>query len=62
MINVELMKVTSLVNGKAVTQTEEKTMEVISPFNGEVVGKVNLASQEDAKRAIESAHRVFMRR
>ncbi|MEF2097341.1 aldehyde dehydrogenase family protein [Bacillus sp. CFBP9009] len=59
MINVELMKVTSLVNGKAVTQTEEKTMEVISPFNGEVVGKVNLASQEDAERAIESAHRVF---
>ncbi|SIS13502.1 Acyl-CoA reductase [Peribacillus simplex] len=59
MINVELMKVTSLVDGKAITQTEEKTMEVISPFNKEVVGKVNLASQEDAERAIESAHRAF---
>ncbi|MBT2730366.1 aldehyde dehydrogenase family protein [Bacillus sp. ISL-75] len=59
MINVEIMKVTSLVNGKAVTRTEEKSMEVINPFNGEVVGKANLASQEDAERAIESAHRVF---
>ena len=59
MINVELMKVTSLVNGRAVKQTEEKTMEVISPFNSEVVGKVNLASKEDAENAIESAHRVF---
>ncbi|MFC0274599.1 aldehyde dehydrogenase family protein [Metabacillus herbersteinensis] len=59
MINVELMKVTSLVDGRAVTQIEEKTMDVISPFNGEVVGKVNLASKEDAKRANKSAHRVF---
>ncbi|MGE7906808.1 aldehyde dehydrogenase family protein [Peribacillus sp. NPDC094092] len=59
MINVELMKVTSLVDGKAVTQTEEKIMKVISPFNREVIGKVNLASQEDAESAIESAHRVF---
>lgn len=61
MINVDLMKVTSLIDGKAVTQTEEKTMEVVSPFNGEVVGKVNLASQEVAKRAIESAHEVFQK-
>lgn len=59
MINVELIKVTSLVNGKAVIQSEEKIMEVTSPFNGEVVGKANLASQKDAERAIESAHRVF---
>lgn len=34
-------------------------MEVITPFNGEVVGKVSLASTEDAKKAIESAHQVF---
>ncbi|MFP3121879.1 aldehyde dehydrogenase family protein [Ectobacillus funiculus] len=59
MINVELMEVTSLVDGKVVTQTEERIMDVISPFNGEVVGKVYLASREDAERAIESAHRVF---
>jgi hypothetical protein len=28
------MEVTSLVNGKVVTQTEERIMKVISPFNG----------------------------
>jgi hypothetical protein len=33
MINVELMKVTSIINGKAVTQTEEKTMEITSPHS-----------------------------
>lgn len=59
MNHVGLMEVTSLVNGEAVFQEVEKSMEVTSPFNGEVVGKVILASQEDAKIAIESAHRVF---
>ncbi|MGM7719824.1 aldehyde dehydrogenase family protein [Metabacillus sp. Hm71] len=59
MIQVELMKVTSLVNGKAVSQTDRRTMDVISPFNGEVVGKASLATQLDAEKAIESAHRVF---
>ncbi|QGQ45841.1 aldehyde dehydrogenase family protein [Metabacillus sediminilitoris] len=59
MINVELMKATSIINGKEVTQAEEKTLEVISPFNGEVVGKVHLASQEDTKKAIETAYQVF---
>ena len=34
MINVELMEVTSLMNGKVVTQTKERIMGVISPFNG----------------------------
>ncbi|GAA3331061.1 hypothetical protein GCM10020331_086080 [Ectobacillus funiculus] len=33
-INVELMEVTSLVNGKLVTQREERIMEVISLFKG----------------------------
>ncbi|MFP3847135.1 aldehyde dehydrogenase family protein [Priestia filamentosa] len=59
MINTELMKVTSLIEGKPVTQEQEKTMEVINSFSGEVVGKVSLASREDAEKAIESAHRVF---
>lgn len=59
MINVELMEVTSIVNGKEVINTSGKTMEVISPYNGEVVGKVHLASQEDVKSAIETAHQVF---
>ncbi|MCY8234970.1 aldehyde dehydrogenase family protein [Priestia endophytica] len=59
MINTELMRVTSLIEGKAVTQEQEKTMEVINPFNGEVIGKVSLASTENAKKAIESAHQVF---
>lgn len=59
MINTELMRVTSLIEGKPVTQEQEKTMEVINPFNGEVVGQVSLASKEDAEKAIESAHQVF---
>ncbi|MFP3888135.1 aldehyde dehydrogenase family protein [Priestia filamentosa] len=59
MINTELMRVTSLIEGKSVTQEQEKTMEVINPFNGEAVGKVSLASKENAKKAIESAHQVF---
>lgn len=59
MINVELMEVTSIVNGKEMSKTSDRTMEVISPFNGEVVGKVHLASQEEVKNAIETAHRVF---
>lgn len=61
MINTELMKVTSLIEGKPVTQEQEKTMEVINSFSGEVVGKVSLASKEDAKKAIESAHQVFIK-
>ncbi|MGG0383317.1 aldehyde dehydrogenase family protein [Priestia filamentosa] len=59
MINTELMRVTSLIEGKSVTQEQEKTMEVINPFNGEAVGKVSLASKGNAKKAIESAHQVF---
>jgi len=59
MINTELMRVTSLIEGESVIQEQEKTMEVISPFNGEVVGKVSLASKEDAEKAIESAYQVF---
>ncbi|MED3727679.1 aldehyde dehydrogenase family protein [Priestia filamentosa] len=59
MINTELMRVTSLIEGESVIQEQEKTMEVISPFNGEVVGKVSLASKEGAEKAIESAYQVF---
>ena len=59
MINVEVMHVTSLIEGNPVKQSEEKVMDVISPFNGEVVGKVSLASKEVAEEAIESAYRTF---
>lgn len=59
MINVEVMHVTSLIEGNPVKQSEEKVMDVISPFNGEVVGKVSLASKEVAERAIESACQTF---
>ncbi len=33
--------------------------DVISPFNGEVVGKVSVASKEIAENAIESAYQTF---
>lgn len=59
MINVEVIHVTSLIEGNPVKQSEEKVMDVISPFNGEVVGKVSLASKEVAEEAIESAYRTF---
>lgn len=36
MINVELMKVTSIINGKSVTQPEDKTMEITSPHSLQV--------------------------
>ncbi|RAS75533.1 aldehyde dehydrogenase family protein [Priestia endophytica] len=59
MIDVDLMHVTSLIEGNPVKQIEEKVMNVISPFNGEVVGKVSLASKEVAENAIESAYQTF---
>ncbi|MCI2256124.1 aldehyde dehydrogenase family protein [Domibacillus sp. PGB-M46] len=59
MIKTEMMHVTSLIEGDPISRAEGKTANVISPFNGEVVGKVSLASAEDAERAIQSAHRVF---
>lgn len=59
MMNVEVMRVTSLIGGEPAGQAQGREMDVISPFNGEVVGVVSLASAEEAERAIESAHRVF---
>lgn len=52
------MEVTSLIGGKKVIN-KDKIMEVISPFNGEVIGKVHLASKEDTEFAIETAYKVF---
>ncbi|WP_409304722.1 aldehyde dehydrogenase family protein [Peribacillus sp. SCS-155] len=59
MINLDIKHVSSIIDGEEVFHSAMKTMDVTSPFNGEVVGKANLATREDAKRAIETAYRVF---
>lgn len=59
MSKVDLMNVTSLIEGKSVRHSAANEMEVFNPFNDEVVGKVSLASEEIAEKAIESAYDVF---
>lgn len=59
MLSVDLKNVNSLIDGEEIIRSGMKTMDVTSPFNGEIVGRVNLASQEDAERAIESAYQAF---
>ncbi|MFS0776887.1 aldehyde dehydrogenase family protein [Neobacillus sp. 3P2-tot-E-2] len=59
MISINVKHVSSLINGEEVTHPEMKTMDITSPFNGEVVGRVNLATRLDAENAIETAYNVF---
>ncbi|CJF79840.1 NADP-dependent glyceraldehyde-3-phosphate dehydrogenase [Streptococcus pneumoniae] len=59
MISTKLKHISSLINGEEIVRSGMKTMDVTSPFDGKVVGKVSLATREDAERAIETAYRVF---
>lgn len=59
MMSVDVMHVGSLIDGEEVIGSGRKTGNVISPFHGEAVGKIDLATREDAERAIATAHRVF---
>ncbi|MEK3936010.1 aldehyde dehydrogenase family protein [Sporosarcina sp. FSL W7-1349] len=59
MIFTDAMQVASLIEGEPIKK--ERWIDVVNPFNGEVVGKVSLASAEDAEQAIESAYQAFHR-
>ncbi|MEW9677206.1 aldehyde dehydrogenase family protein [Lentibacillus sp. L22] len=51
----------SFINGKERTKEERKDLEVHNPYNGELIGKISCATQDDVNDAIEIADNVFHR-
>nr|WP_318539135.1 aldehyde dehydrogenase family protein [Terribacillus saccharophilus] len=49
----------SIINGERIDRNDMRLTNVISPYTGETVGKVKLATKEDAANAIESAYETF---
>ncbi|GAX89258.1 aldehyde dehydrogenase family protein [Effusibacillus lacus] len=49
----------SLIAGELLLGSGRVTHEVRSPFNGELVGKIDMATLKDLDQAIETAHRIF---
>ncbi len=49
----------SIINGERIYPNDMRLTNVISPYTGETVGKVKLATKEDAANAIESAYETF---
>ena len=50
----------SYINGKEVRGEGREEFEVKSPYNGEVVGKIDLATMQDLDYAIETAKQTFL--
>ncbi|GMA66150.1 aldehyde dehydrogenase [Alicyclobacillus fastidiosus] len=49
----------SFIDGEEIKSEGRASIEVRSPYDGQLLGKISCATQEDAKQAIEVAHRVF---
>ncbi|WP_078428187.1 aldehyde dehydrogenase family protein [Alkalihalobacterium alkalinitrilicum] len=49
----------SLINGEELKGSGRKSLEVKSPFDGNVVGTIDLATNEDIELALSTAHNVF---
>src|SRR5712692_9873558 len=50
---------THYINGSFVESHGREVMEIIKPTNGQVIGRVTLADEEDTQRAIAAAKRAF---
>ena len=50
---------THYIDGEFVESHGREVMDIINPSNGEVIARVTLADEEDARRAIDAAKRAF---
>ncbi|GGE28252.1 aldehyde dehydrogenase [Pullulanibacillus camelliae] len=48
----------SFIDGKEV-KSEDRVLEVLNPYNNQLVGRISCATKENAEQAITAAHRVF---
>ncbi|NGQ97082.1 aldehyde dehydrogenase family protein [Brevibacillus sp. SYP-B805] len=55
-----MLHIGSLINGEERRGDGRTSFEVRNPFNGELVGMVDLATRNDVEEAIQAAHRVFV--
>jgi len=51
---------THYIDGAFVESHGRQVMDVIRPTDGQVIGRVTLADQEDTRRAIDAAERAFV--
>jgi aldehyde dehydrogenase (NAD+) len=51
---------THYINGEFVESHGREVMDIIKPTNGQVIARVTLADEEDARRAIAAAKRAFI--
>src|SRR5580700_7680395 len=50
---------THYIDGAFVESHGREVMDIVKPTNGQVIGRVTLADEEDTRRAIASAKRAF---
>src|ERR1700744_340633 len=58
-VNKDFMSAQLFINGKFVDASNGRTMDIINPANGAVIGQLAAASAEDIDRAVQGAHTAF---
>jgi aldehyde dehydrogenase (NAD+) len=53
---------TQYIDGAFVESHGQEVMDIIKPTNGQVIGRVTLADEEDTRRAIDAAKKAHLQR
>lgn len=59
MYKTEIIYAGSIIDGKEVIHSENRDLDVINPYNQEVIGKISCAKEEDINQAVITAEKVF---
>src|SRR5699024_3312475 len=59
MENEQIYYFGSVINGKEIIGNGRKDLEIVNPYNGDVIGKISCATIQDVEDAIENADQVY---